>query len=301
MKRDFLEDLKDGKYNKRDNIADIIPYTLEGIPYGLPINASADLRQNITAAIFKHITPEEDFEDIVAELDLDGHSDEKNVETHDVITFSISNAVETTAFILHDLFQILDKNNYKTTFGESLFYTSLFRLKESFKSAIILLRYGFFVEVIPIYRLIYEQLCWACFVIDEKCEEDIMKNKTTRNTKYLKEKINVEYGKLYDNFSKEAHLAPKMINKYLSLNGNRVNILERSGKKSKTEIYNLILLFKIYTEVFKYSIDEHFKLDDVDKRYYNDFVEAQLLMCSELFKSFYNNDDRISIGEQYKI
>lgn len=298
MKRDFLKDLKDGKYNKRDNIADIIPYTLEGIPYGLPINASADLRQNITAAIFKHITPEVDFEDIVAELDLDGHSDEKNVETHDVITFTISNAVESTAYILHDLFQTLDNNNYKTTFGESLFYTSLFRLKESFKSAIILLRYGFFVEVIPIYRLIYEQLCWACFVIDENCEEEIMKNKTTRNTKFLKEKINKEYGKLYDYLSKEAHLAPKIINKYHSLNGDRVSILERSGKKSKIEIDNLILLFKIYTEVFKYSINEHFILDDVDKRYYNDFVEAQLLLCSQLTESYYNNDDSISIDEQ---
>lgn len=298
MKRDLLEDLKNGKYNKRDNIADIIPYSLEGIPYGLPINASVELRKYITAAIFKYITPEEDFEDIVAGLDLDSLSDKKNVATHDVITFAISDAVELTALILNDLFKTLYNNNYKITFGESLFYTSLFRLKESFKSAVILLRHGFFVEVITVYRLIYEQLCWACFVIDENCEDNIMHNKTTKNTKYLKEKINEEYGKLYDYLSKEAHLVPKKINKYLLVQDEGLNILGRSGEKCKKEIYNLILLYKIYTEVFKYSINEHFKLDEINKSYYNDFVESQLLMCSELAKSFNKNDGSISIDKK---
>ncbi|MDM5351948.1 hypothetical protein QUF65_13740 [Lysinibacillus sphaericus] len=298
MNRDFHEDLKNGKYNKRDNIADIIPYSLEGIPYGLPINASTELRKNMAAAIFKHITPEEDFECIVTKLDLMELSDKNNVEIHDVITYTISNSVEMAAFILNDLFELLGKNHYKITFGESLFQVSLIRLKESFKSAVIMLRYGFFVEVILIYRLIYEQLCWACFVIDEKCEKEIMNNKTTKNTKYLKAKINKEYGKLYDYLSKEAHLAPKEISKYILLKGEELSILERSGEECKKETGNLILLYKIYIEVFKYSVNKHFTLDESDKSYYNDFLNSQLRQCSILTESLDKNDISFSIEKK---
>ncbi|MDA2328240.1 hypothetical protein PDN49_27155 [Bacillus cereus] len=56
--------------------------------------------------------------------------------------------------------------------GETLFFSSLIRLKQSFNSAVTLIRSGYFVEVITAYRLAYEQLCWARFVIDEKYEDN---------------------------------------------------------------------------------------------------------------------------------
>ncbi|NIE93043.1 hypothetical protein F3J09_20020 [Bacillus sp. Ab-1751] len=292
MKRDFLEDLIKGKYSGRENIADIEPYLLEGIPYGLPINASAELRRYIAAAIFKHINPEKDFEEIVDSLDIDNYSDEKNVSHYDGIIFAITNAVEITTCIMKDLFQKLVNNKPESiTHGEILFFSSLTRLKQSFNSTVTLLRYGYFVEVITVFRLIYEQLCWACFVIDENSDKNIINNKTTSNTKYLKEKINKEYGKFYDDLSKGAHLAPKTIAKYLSLGDEGLKILERSGKKCKEEISYLILLFRIYIEVFQYSINEHFELEDVDKKYYNDFIYSQLILHSKLCENF--NSDKI--------
>ncbi|WP_242280940.1 hypothetical protein [Bacillus cereus group sp. BfR-BA-01347] len=77
MKSDFLDDLIKGKYSGRETIADIEPYLLEGILYGLPINASPELRRYMAAAIFKNIKPETDFEEIVADLNIDNYSDEK--------------------------------------------------------------------------------------------------------------------------------------------------------------------------------------------------------------------------------
>ncbi|WP_242280939.1 hypothetical protein [Bacillus cereus group sp. BfR-BA-01347] len=184
---------------------------------------------------------------------------------------------------MKELYQKLVSNKPESiTQGETLFFSSLIRLKQSFNSAVSLIRYGYFVEVITVYRLIYEQLCWACFVIGEKSEENIIKNKTSSNTKYLKEKNNEKYGKLYDDLSKEAHLAPKTIAKYLFLEDKELKILERSSKKSKEGLYYLILLFKIYIEIFQYSINKHFALKDSDKTYYNDFVNVQLILYSKL-------------------
>lgn len=287
MKRSLLEDLISGKYSDRESIADIEPYLLEGIPYGLPINASPELRRYIAAAIYKHMKPKTDFEEIVANLNIDDYSDEKNLSNHDHIIIAITRAVELTTCIMKDLYQKLVNDKPESiTQGETLFFSSLIRLKQSFNSAVTLIRYGYFVEVITVYRLIYEQLCWACFVIDEKSEKNIIKNKTSSNTKYLKEKINKKYGKLYDDLSKGAHLAPKTIAKYLFLEDKELKILERSGKKSKEGIYYLILLFKIYIEIFQYSINKHFVLEDSDKIYYEDFVNVQLILYSKLCESF---------------
>ncbi|MEC2709474.1 hypothetical protein P9Z39_28020 [Bacillus thuringiensis] len=283
MKSDFLDDLIKGKYSGRETIADIEPYLLEGILYGLPINASPELRRYMAAAIFKNIKPETDFEEIVADLNIDNYSDEKNISNHDNIIIAITRSVELTTCIMKELYQKLVSNKPESiTQGETLFFSSLIRLKQSFNSAVSLIRYGYFVEVITVYRLIYEQLCWACFVIGEKSEENIIKNKTSSNTKYLKEKINEKYGKLYDDLSKEAHLAPKTIAKYLFLEDKELKILERSSKKSKEGLYYLILLFKIYIEIFQYSINKHFALKDSDKTYYNDFVNVQLILYSKL-------------------
>jgi len=298
MTRDFGIDLKMGKYKNEDVVTDVIGYVLEGVPYGLPINASIELRKYITAAVLKHKNPEENFEEIISKLNLDDLTDEKNVTVHDIVTHSISRSVEIASQVINDLQKKLKDNIQNINLGESLFFIAMIRLKESFKSCIILIRNGFFVEVITVLRLIYEQLCWAIFVIDEKSEEMIKKNKTSANTKYLKEKINEEYGKLYGFLSEEAHLAPDTIFKYLSNKDDEIYILGRSAIKCKEEVISLLQLYKIYIEVFSYSVNKHFNLSTDDKSYYNDFINIQFVLCTELVQNLTGDKSTIKLIEK---
>lgn len=298
MTRDFGQDLKMGKYKNEDVVTDVVGYVLEGVPYGIPINASIELRKYITAAVLKYKNPEENFEEIISQLNLDDLSDEKNVTVHDIVTHCISRNVEIVAQVINDLQKNLKDNIQNINLGESLFFMAMIRLKESFKSCIILIRNGFYVEVITVLRLIYEQLCWAIFVIDEKSEEVIKKNKTSANTKFLKEKINEEYGKLYGILSEEAHLAPNTIFKYLSNKDDEIYILGRSSIKCKEEVISLLQLYKIYIEVFSYSVNKHFNLCTDDKSYYNDFINFQFLLCTELAQNLKDDISTIKIVEK---
>ena len=49
--RNAIEDINNGKFSKRDEIADLQVYQLEGITYCLPINSSPKLRQYFATAI----------------------------------------------------------------------------------------------------------------------------------------------------------------------------------------------------------------------------------------------------------
>lgn len=115
--------------------------------------------------------------------------------------------------------------------------------------------------MMPIMRLIYEQLCWACYSIDESNSNNILNNWKTKNTRYIKEKINPEYGKLYSILSSEAHMAPPEAGKYLSFDKkSNCSVIGRSGSKAKKDIPIIIQLYQIYLEVFNYGI-KHFSYD----------------------------------------
>lgn len=112
----------------------------------------------------------------------------------------LARGVDVLLNIIIDFYNFLAKNGENLSAGEIVYFNTMARLRESFKSVLILCDRGFFIEMIPVMRLIYEQLCWACYSIDETDIEKLNNNWKTKNTKYLKEKINPKYGRLYSFF-----------------------------------------------------------------------------------------------------
>ncbi len=74
--KNAIEDLKNGKFSNRDEVADLQLYQLEGITYCLPINSSPELRQYLASVIlaYKHNADFEDvglFQDIKLYVEID--------------------------------------------------------------------------------------------------------------------------------------------------------------------------------------------------------------------------------------
>lgn len=281
MDRDGLKDLQEGKFSKRDEIADLQIYQLEGITYSLPINSTPELRMHMAAAIKKYKNSDAEYEDIMLFQERKDYLDSKYIDKYLMINFSIARDIDILVNILNDLYSTLTKKGTRLTSGEIVFFNSMSRLKESFKSAIILIDNGFFIELMPVLRLIYEQLCWSCYVIDESDNDKILTNWTTKNTKYLKEKINPEYGRLYDILSKETHMAPPVMDKYLNIDeGNKcITVRGRSGMKAREDIPFLIKMLVIYIDVFDYGIN-HFEIMDEDNKYYTELLTGSKLLCN---------------------
>lgn len=84
---------------------------------------------------------------------------------------------------------MIKERKVKISLGERLYFVSLCRLKASFKSITLLNNNGLYVDILPIIRLVYEQLCWVLYVIDEDDDIKIEKNKITMNVRCM-EKIN---------------------------------------------------------------------------------------------------------------
>lgn len=267
----ILEDLNNGKFSKRDEIANLQVYQIQGITYGIPTNSSAEFRRYIASAIdaFVHHT---DIKNVLPFQDISCYTDEAMLNNDLIINYSIANAVDIVTNMLTDLYNSLVEIKKHLTVGEIYFFVSMIRLRESFKSVIILCDRSLFIEMMPILRLIYEQLCWCCYVINESDIEKIKSNWTTKNTRYLKEHINETYGKLYSILSSESHMAPNQTGKFIvSYLDDGIIFNGRSSNKAKRDIPWIIQLYHIYIQVFQYSI-EHF---DYRKDYYKDFFNNQ--------------------------
>lgn len=273
--RDAIKDMENGKFSKRDEIADLQVYQLEGITYCLPINSSPKLRQYFATAIeaYKH---EVDFEDILCFQDIKKYKDENWIDADLVVCFMIARGVDVLLNIITDFYDSLIENNIKLGTGEIAYFNAMTRLRESFKSVVILCNRGFFIEMMPIMRLIYEQLCWACFSIDENNDKKLNENWKTKNTRFLKEKINPEYGKLYSTLSAESHMAIPEMGKYIEIDEDNLvaTVRGRSAIKAKEDIPYIILLYKIYLEVFQYGVN-HFLKGKAE--YYQELLEVEFL------------------------
>ena len=294
--KDAVEDMKNGKFSKRDEIADLQVYQLEGITYCLPINSSPKLRQYFATAIlaYKH---DADFEDVRCFQDIKKYQDKNWIDGDLVVCFMIARAVDVLLNIITDFYNSLIEKGEKLNVGEIAYFNAMSRLRESFKSVLILCDRGFFIEMMPILRLIYEQLCWACYSIDESDSEKLNQNWKTKNTKYLKEKINPEYGKLYSVLSSESHMAIPEMRKYLEFDEKNmvVSVKGRSAKKAKEDIPYIILLYQIFLDVFKYGI-KHFK--DCDKKYYQELVDGQVLLMELMKKVHEGKENDFSFMER---
>ncbi|MVX64393.1 hypothetical protein GKZ28_11895 [Clostridium chromiireducens] len=286
--RNAKEDIESGKFSKRDKIADLQVYQLDGITYCLPINSSPKLRQYFATAILAYKNDAE-FEEILLSQDIEEYEDEKWIDGDLTVCFMLARGCDVLLNIIVDFYNSLVKNAEKLSVGEIAYFNALTRLRESFKSVLILCDRGFFVEMMPIMRLIYEQLCWACYSIDETDIKKLNNNWKTKNTKYLKEKINSEYGQLYSLLSNEAHMAPPEMGKYLEIDeeGMVASVRGRSAKKAREDIPYIIMLYHIFLQVFEYGV-KHFP--KCEQNYYQELINEQILLV-QMMKDIHNGKE----------
>lgn len=265
MRKDLKTDIESEKYKNNDNIASLIPYLLEGVGYALQIDASPLLRKYIAAAIYKY-KEDNDFEDILENMDIEDFSDEKSYSQYEMVRHVIVDcAVRNTKIIDEYL-----KSSKVQKSNKDLFFVALGRLSTSFKAATLLLNNGFFVEVVSILRLIIEQLAWGSFLLVEEDEEKIRKNRTQSNVGYLKEQLGENYGILYGYLSSEAHLEPKEIEKYLRKDEEeQIAVRDRSGKECEGETNTLLVLLDGYCELLWKGMN-HFGIMEEEIEYYTD-------------------------------
>ena len=265
MRKDLKTDIESEKYKNNDNIASLIPYLLEGVGYSLQIDASPLLRKYIAAAIYKY-KEDNDFEDILENMDIEDFSDEKSYSQYEMVRHVIVDcAVRNTKIIDEYL-----KSSKVQKSNKDLFFVALGRLSTSFKAATLLLNNGFFVEVVSILRLIIEQLAWGSFLLVEEDEEKIRKNRTQSNVGYLKEQLGENYGILYGYLSSEAHLEPKEIEKYLRKDEEeQIAVRDRSGKECEGETNTLLVLLDGYCELLWKGMN-HFGIMEEEIGYYTD-------------------------------
>lgn len=294
--RDAIKDIESGKFAQRDEIADLQVYQLEGITYCLPINSYPKLRQYFATAIlaYKH---EADFEDVLIFQDIKKYEDKEWIDGKLVVSFMIARGVDVLLNIINDFYNSLVKKGKVFNSGELAYFNTMARLRESFKSALILCDRGFFIEMMPILRLIYEQLCWACYAIDELDYDRLNTNWKTKNTKFLKEKINPEYGRLYSVLSAEAHMALPEMGKYLEIDEKNMvaSVKGRSAIKAKQDIPYIILLYKIYLEVFEYGV-KHFS--ECERDYYQELIDGQFLLIKTMNDIFEGKEIDFSFIER---
>lgn len=265
MRKDLKTDIESEKYKNNDNIASLIPYLLEGVGYSLQIDASPLLRKYIAAAIYKY-KEDNDFEDILENMDIEDFSDEKSYSQYEMVRHVIVDcAVRNTKIIDEYL-----KSSKVQKSNKDLFFVALGRLSTSFKAATLLLNNGFFVEVVSILRLIIEQLAWGSFLLVEEDEEKIRKNRTQSNVGYLKEQLGENYGILYGYLSSEAHLEPKEIVRYLRKDEEeQIAVRDRSGKECEGETNTLLVLLDGYCELLWKGMN-HFGIMEEEIEYYTD-------------------------------
>lgn len=267
MKRELKKDIENGLYKNTDNIASLIPYILENIAYSLPVDADPILRKYVAASIYKYRDRDVPYEYILDNMDDAGYSDENSFSQYEMVRHIIADSSVMVSKIIDDYFQ---KNSGKGLCKE-LFVLSMGRLCTSFKSAVLLLNNGFFVEVVSIFRLIIEQLAWGCYLLSERDDKKVFNNRTQSNVKYLRKELGDSYGTLYGYLSSEAHLEPKEIGKYLKEEEDGIAVRNRSGKKCQEETVTLLELFRAYGEVIWKGMNYFGIVQDIE--YYRDWYE----------------------------
>lgn len=186
-------------------------------------------------------------------------------------------------------------------FKKALFTFSMIRLKASFEAAMLLMRNGYFIELSSVFRLIFEQLSWECYLFSEneiQTQSDLTKLKSPQETvSYLKTALNMNsLGQVYGLLSTEAHLSVKKIMRYLDMSASngRVDIIFQSEDIDRDDISLLLLLVGAYVEVTSKGI-KHFGFvnksyeDDFRKRY-DEWHKGVVIQLSELM---FSNDPLI--------
>ena len=249
-KRDFKTDIENKLYTNPVSISSLKPYQTDGTLYALDLNADSLLKSYFVAGILAYNDRDKGaiFDEVLKELNLEDYSDEKSVTVFESIRQAVVSEAYTTSQIIKNYSMWGTDESLKKNPFFVYFVSSMSRLQVSFQVAVTLLNSGFFVEVIPIYRLILEQLAFGAFLLTETDPQKIEKNNITRDITLLKDFLNNDQiGKFYGYLSSGAHLDPKEFKKFVfRSNEATLAIKNRSGRECDIETGNLIFLLRIY-------------------------------------------------------
>ncbi len=274
-KRDFKTDIENKLYTNPVSISSLKPYQTDGTLYALDLNADPLLKSYFVAGILAYNDRDKGakFDEVLKELNLEDYSDEKSVTVFESIRQAVVSEAYTTSQIIKNYSMWGTDESLKKNPFFVYFVSSMSRLQVSFQVAVTLLNSGFFVEVIPIYRLILEQLAFGAFLLTETEPEKINNNNITGNIKHLKELYNKndEIGRFYHYLSSGAHLAPKEISKYIVFSNEKtLAVKNRSDKECDKETGDLIFLLKIYGDI-AFIGQNHFGFTTPGRSYFLDW------------------------------
>lgn len=160
----------------------------------------------------------------------------------------------------------IESFNMVNTKGLIISRSALYRLQNSFKSALLLARRDYSLEMLNICRLILEQIAWA-YEIHTLDEEKIIKTKPTKSIAKLK----VFYctaGTFYGELSSSAHISPELTPKYITILPNFARVILNSPHDQIKCLYNILVLTDIYCctceFIFKEYINEFLFLESKD-------------------------------------
>lgn len=142
----------------------------------------------------------------------------------------------------------------------------LYRLQNSFKSALLLARRSYSIEVLNICRLILEQIAWA-YEIHTFDEERIIKTNPTKSIGKFKA-FYYTAGSFYGDLSSNAHVSPELTPGYITIMPNTTRIILSSKHTQIKCLYDLLVLTDIFCctceFVFKDFVTEFLFLNKED-------------------------------------
>jgi hypothetical protein len=276
-----------------DQMFSLKPYLLEGIHYAIPSNSSPEFRRHISAAIYSYKDDNLNFDNMhtyLDEMDINNFNDTELGGAADVCQDTIVRLIDSVKSELEGI------GARQETEGSLSFVAAFNRLNSSFQSAVILLRYGYYMEASPVLRMIFEQICWAYHIID-KSKEVIRRTKVTRTVETIKE-VNSNYPSFYGTLSKEAHIDFTIINKYLKITDEGIAVRTRSGEESRKKTLYLAVLAEMYIRTLYHCVNHKFRLDEMLKIQYSEVLRAKLRIARVVIESI-NNDGSISKKLRY--
>lgn len=288
-KHDFKTNIENKVYSNPGSISSLKPFQTDGTYYALDLNADPLLRAYFVAAILTYHDRDKGakFDEVLKELNLGDYSDEKSVTAFESIRQAVVSETYITLQIVKKYSMWRKNEDLKKTQFFACFVLSMSRLQVSFQVAVTLLNSGFFVEVIPIYRLILEQLAFGAYLLIETDPEKIEKNNITEDIKFLKRLLNnVNIGRFYGYLSRGAHLDPKELNKYIFWSDEKtLAIKNRSGRECDIETGNLVFLLKLYGDIVWKGLN-HFGFSTPDVSYFEDWYNRLCNTVDQLFERF---------------
>lgn len=131
---------------------------------------------------------------------------------------------------------------------------ALMRLQASFTASSFLIKRGYTFEALGICRLVLEQMAWA-FSIHELKDETLFRVAPSGSIANLKNLL-PEVGRFYGMLSKQAHIAPSLVRKYVTLKADLQEVTLATSTDSAQRALNLLSLADYFNTVSEYVYRE---------------------------------------------